>query len=561
MFRWSAIFMIIAILAITGFQVYWMKNNYDREKQNFDIKTSAAFRQTITKLQASKLKLEQFNISFNEPGNTPDTVKKGAIRLRSRWKRQNEPTINILNILQEKLRDSLLKADTANRVPLMIIKAKDGDPVFTDSIPGRRIMLTHRGDSLPGPEMIREVHVNKDKNKSATVVTVDYSSTHDETNGERLLPGKGIFIERRGVSNTEKNVLVGRAPAAMVKDSAVYRFLYNIDSLSIKDSVSIDDINKAYAARLKEDNINVQFAVQKLDSTAAGQPNTVTVGFIRPVYFGYTLQHTFKYMFDKLKLPLLFSILLLGFTIASFVLLYRNMIKQQRLAALKNDFISNISHELKTPIATASVAIEALRNFNAIDDPERTKEYLSISQNELQRLDLLVDKVLKLSIFEKKAIELRKEEFDLRKLAEEIITTLRVQFEKYQAQVSLVAEGNDFNIEADKLHITSVLYNLLDNALKYGGEKPVIGVTLVSGENNIELRVKDSGIGIPAEYKTKVFEKFFRVPTGDRHNIKGYGLGLSYVSEVVKRHHGSIRVESGQAKGSEFIVNLPRKES
>jgi two-component system phosphate regulon sensor histidine kinase PhoR len=265
-------------------------------------------------------------------------------------------------------------------------------------------------------------------------------------------------------------------------------------------------------------------------------------------------------MFGKLKLPILFSLLLLGVTIAAFVLLYRNMIKQHRLSALKNEFISNITHELKTPIATVGVAIEALKNFNALDDPKRTREYLDISQNELQRLNLLVDKVLKLSVFENKAIELRKEVFDLKQLTEEIMNTMRLQFEKYRATVSLQAEGDNYSLEADKLHITSVIYNLLDNALKYSKENPVIEVNILSHEQYISLSVKDNGIGIPPEYRKKVFDKFFRVPMGDKHNIKGYGLGLSYVSEIASRHHGYITVDSELGKGSTFTVNIPYKE-
>jgi len=224
---------------------------------------------------------------------------------------------------------------------------------------------------------------------------------------------------------------------------------------------------------------------------------------------------------------------------------------------LKNEFISNITHELKTPIATVGVAIEALKNFNAIHDPERTREYLDISQNELQRLGLLVDKVLKLSMFEKKEMELKKEHFDCKQLTEEVMNSMRLQFEKYHAKVNLRTTGDNFIVEADKLHITSVIYNLLDNALKYSRENPVIDVLLKSNPDNIEFSVSDNGIGIPPAYKEKVFDKFFRVPTGDKHNIKGYGLGLSYVAEVIKRHQGNVQVESELGKGSTFTAKFP----
>jgi two-component system phosphate regulon sensor histidine kinase PhoR len=167
--------------------------------------------------------------------------------------------------------------------------------------------------------------------------------------------------------------------------------------------------------------------------------------------------------------------------------------------------------------------------------------------------------VLKLSVFENKAIELRKEVFDLKQLTAEIMNSMKLQFEKYGAKVSLQAKGDIYTLEADKLHITSVIYNLLDNALKYSKENPVIEVNIISHAEHISLSVKDNGIGIPPEYKGKVFEKFFRVPMGDKHNIKGYGLGLSYVSEIASRHQGYITVESELGKGSTFTVNIPYK--
>ena len=252
------------------------------------------------------------------------------------------------------------------------------------------------------------------------------------------------------------------------------------------------------------------------------------------------------------------SVLLVAFIAITFLFLYRNLLSQRRLALIKNDFISNITHELKTPIATVNVAIEALRNFDALQSPERTKEYLDISAAELQRLSLLVDKVLKLSMFENKEIELQKENFDLKQLIDEVIYTMRLQFEKQGATISFKSMGPVFMINADRLHVTSVIYNLFDNALKYSKGNPIIEVELASLSNEMILSVADNGIGIAPDYANKIFDKFFRVPSGDHHNIKGYGLGLSYAAEVVRKHHGTIELETELGKGSKFIVKLPK---
>ncbi|HZH01159.1 MAG TPA: HAMP domain-containing sensor histidine kinase, partial [Flavisolibacter sp.] len=237
--------------------------------------------------------------------------------------------------------------------------------------------------------------------------------------------------------------------------------------------------------------------------------------------------------------------------------LYRNLIRQRKLADIKNEFISNITHELKTPIATVSVAIEALRSFNTAMPPERTKEYLDISASELQRLSLLVDKVLKLSMFEKKEIDLKYEVMNMQELVAEVTSSLRLQFEKHKAAVNVTAHG-DTHLEGDRLHLVSVIYNLLDNALKYSSGAPKIDMDITGKEHTLELHVKDSGIGVPAEYQEKIFEKFFRVPTGNVHNAKGYGLGLSYVAHVINKHKGTIKVHSEERMGSTFIVSLPK---
>jgi two-component system phosphate regulon sensor histidine kinase PhoR len=254
---------------------------------------------------------------------------------------------------------------------------------------------------------------------------------------------------------------------------------------------------------------------------------------------------------------ILVSLLLVGLTVFSFTLLLRYLVQQRKLTQIKNDFISNITHELKTPIATVSVAIEALRNFDALHDPEKTKEYLAISSNELKRLSFLVDKVLKLSMFEKHQVELKEETIDLAVLVKEVVNSMKLQFEKYKAQVNVQLHGYRFSVEADRLHITSVLFNLLDNALKYSKENPSIHVELKDETERILLTITDNGIGIPAEFHKKIFDKFFRVPAGDTHNVKGYGLGLSYTAYVIQRHYGSIEVESQPGIGSRFIIKLP----
>lgn len=253
-----------------------------------------------------------------------------------------------------------------------------------------------------------------------------------------------------------------------------------------------------------------------------------------------------------------FSLFLTLLTSAAFIIMYRSIRAQQKLMELKNDFISNITHELKTPITTVGVAIEAIKDFKAIHNAALTNEYLGIAQNELNRLSILTDKILKTAIFENKGIEFRPEPIELDSLIEQVLASMKLVFEKQGAKVTFEKQGDDFIVMGGNVHLTSVVYNLLDNALKYSLINPEIKVALKGTSTQLIFSVTDNGIGIPTEYRKKVFEKFFRVPTGDVHNIKGYGLGLSYVESVVRSHHGTIKVESEPGKGSNFIVTLPK---
>ena len=468
--KWLPVIMTITIIGITGFQVYWLKGSYEREKRTLDIRTTWMFKETVWKLQASKLKIDSLSI------------------------------------------DSL---------PEKTLSKKD--------LPGEN------GDFMPRQKMIGFMNVLKEKAKD--------SSYRDDV----------AVVERQMLSKRKHR---GRE----FSNSRLMQFLYEMDSL--QDSVRLHEIEAAFAERLKQQDMDVSFTISKRAITDKEEPlfNEVIVGFSNPVAYKVELCDTFPYLLKRTSSPGLLSLFIVGFTIFSFVLLYKNMLKQKRLADIKNEFISNITHELKTPIATVSVAIEALRSFNANMDTERGKEYLDISANELQRLSLLVDKVLKLSMFESKEIELKYEVLDMQALVDEVTSSMKLQFEKKNTAVSISAEGNS-NFEGDRLHMVSVIFNLLDNALKYSYDNSRIDIATVSTPNKLTLTLTDDGIGIPEEYREKIFEKFFRVPTGNLHNAKGYGLGLSYVAQVVKKHKGTIKVEPAEGRGSKFVITLPKNQN
>jgi two-component system, OmpR family, phosphate regulon sensor histidine kinase PhoR len=389
-----------------------------------------------------------------------------------------------------------------------------------------------------------------------------YHRVPDNTRAEIIISKDGNFNYRK--DSLEATWTNDSLRKVRLMNGGLIKILRGVDSL--RDTITTKEASTRYAQLLQRENINIPFIITRTPLVFSEDrfphdpdpehDNEVTIGFEKPVSYKVELGNTTWYVLRKMSTQIWVSFLLVGLTIFSFLLLLRNLVQQRKLTQLKNDFISNITHELKTPIATVSVAVEAMRNFNALDDPNRTREYLDISSIELQRLSLLVDKVLKLSMFEKQQIELREEVVDLHQLVEEIVSSMKLQFEKYRAHVSVHLHGKDFLIKADRLHVTSVIYNLLDNALKYSKANPSIQVDLSEAPDTVEISITDNGIGILPEYQKKIFDKFFRVPTGDTHNVKGYGLGLSYVAYVIKRHNGSINMESQPGIGSRFTIKL-----
>lgn len=484
--------------------MFWLRESYFKEKRNLEFRSNVVFKETVRKLQSRKLNLDK--IVNDSTGNLRIEL------LEDRPLPFGHPAelTNVLNDVTIRVIDSLNNKIIVRNPKAAIRKGRR----LTDSL-------------IPyGPK------------RGNMIISMNESFSRDSS--------RRLEFERNG------------------PPGEIFRFLYNVDSL--QDSLRVKEIDSASRIAFDKEGLNIPLSILRNDSVVLRKRvpfddpaslNKVTIGFAHPVTYELSLGNSFPYLMKKLASPILFSLFLVGVTVLAFMLLYRNLRHQRKLTAIKNEFIGNITHELKTPIATVGVAIEALKNFNAINDPERTKEYLDISQNELQRLSLLVDKVLKLSMFEKKGIELKYELVDLKGVVDEVVSSMRLQIEKNHATVSTNVEG-DTHLQGDRLHLLSVVFNLLDNALKYGNGNTAIKFELKERENEVELSVADNGIGISPEYRDKIFEKFFRVPVGNTHNTKGYGLGLSYVSHVIQRHKGKISVESQPGLGSKFIITLPK---
>ena len=325
---------------------------------------------------------------------------------------------------------------------------------------------------------------------------------------------------------------------------------------------AFDKAGYPFTYKLQEEKIDVD----SIKSQTTPRDNAGLEGlFTRPYYdlasahqYFVVLTNVRPYLLQKISYQLVFSLLLIGVTLLAFVTSYRSLSKQRRLALLKNDLVSNITHELKTPIATVKVALEALQNFNAGQKPEKRNEYLQIAGTELDRLALLVENVLKTSVQEVKEMTLKMEKINLTELVGCILKTMQLQFDKVAATVTFQSPKDPSWINADRIHLTSVIYNLIDNALKYSPQKPKIDVAISDQDGIYKLAISDQGLGISKDHQSKIFEKFYRIPQINVHNTKGYGLGLNYAAQVIKKHRGSITVQSEKGSGSTFTITMPQ---
>jgi two-component system phosphate regulon sensor histidine kinase PhoR len=277
--------------------------------------------------------------------------------------------------------------------------------------------------------------------------------------------------------------------------------------------------------------------------------------FEKPIHV--EILHYQSAILKNISAQVLFALTLLLITAAAFILTYRSLKKQETLNMLRNDFVSNITHELKTPVSTVTVALDALKNFDRINDREKSLEYLDIAFSEMKRLDQLISQVLNTSMLEGQNQYLKPEPVDINSLISEVLNSMQLRFDQAGALVEFIPHPEPVILMIDKLHIHGVIINLLDNTLKYSFRKPLIRLFISRKSDSVVLKISDNGEGIPKEYLPRVFDKFFRVPKGNIHDIKGYGLGLSYAKLVMEHHSGSISVRNLNEGGCEFTLIFP----
>lgn len=276
-------------------------------------------------------------------------------------------------------------------------------------------------------------------------------------------------------------------------------------------------------------------------------------------YIGVLFPKKKSYLQDDLKLLLFFSIVLMV-VIGFFTYTILVILKQKKLSEVKTDFVNNMTHEFKTPISTIALASDVLMRDDIIQNPERLKHYATIISEENQRLKNQVESVLQVSQIDSHKIALNLVEIDINLLIQRIIKNFEPRINELNGQLVLHLDAKKSKIDGDEVHVTNILYNLLDNAIKYCDKTPVILVTTANKHRGLEISVKDNGKGIDKSSQNMIFEKFFRVPSGNLHDVKGFGLGLFYVKNMMKLHKGKISLQSTVGVGTMFTLWFPNKK-
>ncbi|MGW8313960.1 MAG: sensor histidine kinase [Bacteroidales bacterium] len=282
--------------------------------------------------------------------------------------------------------------------------------------------------------------------------------------------------------------------------------------------------------------------------------NTLTFNELPPL----SIRHITPYLLGLMWPEFVLSLMLLSLSASALILAYRSLRKQVALNVLRNDFIANISHELKTPVATVKVALEALQKYELKNDPKVMAEYLALASRESVRLEELVGKVLQHQLLENPGNMIQRESVDLRQILSAARQSMEIPIRENNARLTVKAADHPCMVLADPVYLEGVIMNLVDNSLKYAGPRPELHVTIECTGPSTRLVVKDNGPGIPDAYKRQVFDKFFRIPAGDRHNVKGYGLGLNFAAQVMSQIGGKISFQNLKDGGCEFILEFPK---
>ena len=391
---------------------------------------------------------------------------------------------------------------------------------------------------------------------------------------------KGLFLDNLNSNSTDESLRDSVKQRYIYQrallNEVVYSILYKASEKPLAERIDFPSLDSDLRTELRSNgiNINYHFNVTTSDGREVYRcPEYSSEGdrytyrqVLYPndpsaqkgiLYIHFPDMQSFLFSSVKFMIPaIIFTLMLL----IVFIFTIWSIFRQKRLTEIKNDFINNMTHEFKTPISTISLAAQMLRDPSVTKSETMFKHISGVIVDETKRLRFQVEKVLQMSMFDRKATTFKRKEVDANVLMQDTVNTFRLKVEASGGKIDAHLDAEDAIVFVDEMHFTNVIFNLMDNAVKYKAEDRELNLTVTThneSDDKLIITIADNGIGIKREDLKKIFEKFYRVHTGNRHDVKGFGLGLAYVHNVVKALGGSIHAESEYGKGTKFIITLP----
>ena len=413
--------------------------------------------------------------------------------------------------------------------------------------------------------------LNSDESLFKHSYTVDQLTMPDESVQIKSLGGKNTSISKASESQNQQyrerflrsKALFDEVTAKLMNDASTKPIEKRVDFVLLDELLSKEFYNNGVELPF---HYVVTDKSGKIIFSCHDDKMVVTKDFYRQQFFPnensdkvYFLNVFFptrsEYIVHSLKL-LLPSIILTMLMFFTFMLTILYLLRQKRLTSVKNDFVNNMTHELKTPISSVSLAAQMLSDNSVNTNPKILAHISHVIIDETKRLSFLVDKVLQMSVFERGRATMNFQELDMHELLETVIGNFSLKVNNTNGKIISQLNAQNASAMVDEMHFTNVIYNLMDNALKYHKETLILTVSTWNDKDKLFISIEDNGIGIKRENMKRIFDQFYRVPTGHVHNVKGFGLGLAYVSKIIKLHKGTIKVESEYGIGTKFIIEI-----
>lgn len=448
------------------------------------------------------------------------------------------------NLVHDQLVDSMLMKHLVmpsldDSLMIKILRQETRVPETSADSASTVVMMKQFFVEVPDEAQVHDIHLETFKLADTAARSIDITTSI--TDEERMVRSVKLFINE----NQE----------AFRSDTGLHVFAMNLDSCSLVLNLehAFEEKDWTFALEWSGEDLSRKDLAKMHGILLSGGPNRYLPAIQVQQYGAYLIRSILPQM--------LFGLILLVLSGSALLFAYRSLQKQLALNRLRDDFIGNISHELKTPISTVKIALEALRTYDLKKDPKLSGEYLEMASSELERLERLVAKVLHHEMLNNPSLVLEREDCDLGDLARNVVRTLDIPIRESGATVIVSEEGGPCRMQLDRVYVEGMIMNLIDNSLKYTGENPEILIKIDCKPSGASLSVTDKGPGIPEEYKDQVFEKFFRIPAGNKHNVKGYGLGLNFAFQVMAQHGGSISFSNLVEGGCRFTLQFPGTEA